>query len=76
MTQVVVIDYGMGNLHSVSKAIQAVSSSESIVISSNTDVIKAADKLVFPGVGAIKDCLLYTSPSPRDAHESRMPSSA
>ena len=24
----------------------------------------------------IKDCLLYTSPSPRDAHESRMPSSA
>ena len=57
MTQVVVIDYGMGNLHSVSKAIQAVSSSESIVISSNTDVIKAADKLVFPGVGAIKDCM-------------------
>ncbi len=48
MTQVVVIDYGMGNLHSVSKAIQAVSSSESIVISSNTDVIKAADKIVFP----------------------------
>ena len=57
MTQVVVIDYGMGNLHSVSKAIQAVSSSESIVISSNTDVIKAADKIVFPGVGAIKDCM-------------------
>ena len=57
MTQVVVIDYGMGNLHSVSKAIQAVSSSESILISSNTDVIKAADKLLFPGVGAIKDCM-------------------
>ena len=57
MTQVVVIDYGMGNLHSVSKAVQAVSSSESIVISSDKDVIKAADKLVFPGVGAIKDCM-------------------
>ena len=55
MTQVVVSDYGLGNLHSVSKAIQAVSSSESIVISSNTDVIKAADKIVFPGVGANKD---------------------
>ena len=26
--------------------------------------------------GTIKGCLLYTSPSPRDAHESRMPSSA
>ena len=57
MTQVVVIDYGMGNLHSVSKALQAVSSSESVVISSNIGVIRDADKLVFPGVGAIKDCM-------------------
>ena len=57
MTQVVVIDYGMGNLHSVSKALQAVSASESVVISSNIGVIRDADKLVFPGVGAIKDCM-------------------
>ena len=28
------------------------------------------------GIREFKDCLLYTSPSPRDAHESRMPSSA
>ena len=26
--------------------------------------------------GILYSCLLYTSPSPRDAHESRMPSSA
>ena len=32
---------------------------------------KVADLMVELGV-----CLLYTSPSPRDAHESRMPSSA
>ena len=57
MTQVVVIDYGMGNLHSVSKAIEAVANTEKITISSELNVIKAADKLVFPGVGAIKDCM-------------------
>ena len=57
MTQVVVIDYGMGNLHSVSKALEAVASSEKVRISSDPEVIKTADKLVLPGVGAIKDCM-------------------
>ena len=33
--------------------------------------IEAADAMT-----KAADCLLYTSPSPRDAHESRMPSSA
>ena len=36
-------------------------------------------KIMSPGgttVGLANGCLLYTSPSPRDAHESRMPSSA
>ena len=57
MTQVVVIDYGMGNLHSVSKALEAVSVSETITVSSDLEVIKKSDKLVFPGVGAIKDSI-------------------
>ncbi len=57
MTKVVVIDYGMGNLHSVSKALETVASSESIEISSDSQVIKSADRLVLPGVGAIKECL-------------------
>ena len=57
MTQVVVIDYGMGNLHSVSKALEAVSVSETITVSSDLEVIKKSDKLVFPGVGASKDCM-------------------
>ena len=57
MTQVVVIDYGMGNLHSVSKALEAVADSEKIIISSDLGVIKSSDKIVFPGVGAIKDCM-------------------
>ena len=57
MTQVVVIDYGMGNLHSVSKALETVADSEKIIISSDLGVIKSSDKIVFPGVGAIKDCM-------------------
>ena len=57
MTQITVIDYGMGNLHSVSKALEAVSQKENIVITSDQEVIKTSDKLVFPGVGAIKDCM-------------------
>ena len=57
MTQIAVIAYGMGNLHSVSKALEAVSQKENIVITSDQEVIKTSDKLVFPGVGAIKDCM-------------------
>jgi glutamine amidotransferase len=57
MTRVVVIDYGMGNLHSVSKALEAVSASEEIIISSDHKMIKSADKIVLPGVGGIKDCM-------------------
>ena len=57
MTQVVVIDYGMGNLHSVSKALETVADSEKIIISSDLGVIKSSHKIVFPGVGAIKDCM-------------------
>ena len=34
------------------------------------------DFIVVTDVPSFDDCLLYTSPSPRDAHESRMPSSA
>ena len=57
MTRVVVIDYGMGNLHSVSKALEAVSASEEIIISSDHKMIKSADKIVLPVVGGIKDCM-------------------
>ena len=61
MTDVVVVDYGMGNLHSVSKALESVSTSENIIISSEIEKIKDADKIVFPGVGAIKDCMAALS---------------
>ncbi len=65
MKQVAVIDYGMGNLHSVAKAIEHVGAdlaSESgevtkVMITSDPARIAAADRVVFPGVGAIRDCM-------------------
>jgi len=57
MTKIAVIDYGMGNLHSVSKALEEVSTTEEIMVTSDPETIKRADKIVLPGVGAIKDCL-------------------
>ena len=58
MTEVVaVIDYGMGNLHSASKALEKVASGQTILITSDPDQVRAADRVVFPGVGAIRDCI-------------------
>lgn len=57
MQRVAVIDYGMGNLRSVSKALETVSDNAIIEVTSNPDIILAASHVVFPGVGAIRDCM-------------------
>lgn len=57
MALVAVIDYGMGNLHSISKALEHVAQGAEIIVSANPDEIARADRVVFPGVGAIKDCM-------------------
>ena len=61
MNKVAVIDYGMGNLHSVTKAIEYVGrelgKSIEVLITSNSQYIAQADRIIFPGVGAIRDCM-------------------
>ncbi|BCX82362.1 imidazole glycerol-phosphate synthase subunit HisH [Methylomarinovum caldicuralii] len=57
MRQVAVIDYGMGNLHSIAKALQHVGEDVEVVVSAEPEVILAAERVVFPGVGAIADCM-------------------
>ncbi len=52
----VVIDYGMGNLRSVSKALEYVGFGE-VVVSSNPGVVGSAEVLVLPGVGAFGDAI-------------------
>ena len=53
---VAVIDYGMGNLHSVASALEHAGASR-VVVSHDPDIIAQADRVVFPGVGAIQDCM-------------------
>jgi glutamine amidotransferase len=53
---VAVIDYGMGNLHSVASALEHVGASN-VVVTRDRDIIHTADRVVFPGVGAIRDCM-------------------
>lgn len=55
--RVAVIDYGMGNLHSVASALRAVGGDVDVRISADAAVIRGADRVVFPGVGAIRDCM-------------------
>ena len=61
MNKVAVIDYGMGNLHSVAKAVEQVGyelgEATEVHITSDPKIIAAADRVIFPGVGAIRDCM-------------------
>lgn len=56
-SDIVVIDYGMGNLHSVAKALEHVSSVARVTVTSDVNRIDEADRLVFPGVGGMRDCM-------------------
>lgn len=58
MNTIAVIDYGMGNLHSVMKSIEAVNDGGAhIVLTGDPDAVRRADKVVFPGQGAMPDCM-------------------
>lgn len=61
MNKVAVIDYGMGNLHSVAKSLEHVGSELGeeikILVTADPKLIASADRVVFPGVGAIRDCM-------------------
>jgi len=57
MQRIAVVDYGMGNLRSVSKALEAVAPDHNVVVTSDASVIAAADKIVCPGQGAAADCM-------------------
>lgn len=57
MSTVAVIDYGMGNLHSIAKALQHADSGAHVVITADAKTILEADRVVFPGVGAMRDCM-------------------
>ncbi len=55
MTRIALLDYGMGNLHSAAKALEHVGAT--VDITHDPKLIAQADKIVFPGVGAMRDCM-------------------
>jgi len=58
MTKIAVIDYGMGNLHSVAKALEhAAPGKVEVNVSDDPKIIHAADKVLLPGVGSMRDCM-------------------
>jgi glutamine amidotransferase len=57
MNKIVVVDYGMGNLRSVAQALRHVAPDADVRISGDIADIRAADRLVFPGQGAMPDCM-------------------
>lgn len=60
MSNVVVLDYGSSNLRSVAKALETVAEGKhTISISNDPDFILKADKVVFPGQGAIGQCMTH-----------------
>jgi len=62
---VAVVDYGMGNLRSVSQAVKhvAAESDTEVIWTSNPDEVYAAERIVLPGQGAMRDCM-------RELHDS------
>ncbi|MDX1587882.1 MAG: imidazole glycerol phosphate synthase subunit HisH [Oleiphilaceae bacterium] len=54
---VAVIDYGMGNLHSVAKALERVAPDMRVLVTDREQDVRDADRVILPGVGAMRDCM-------------------
>jgi glutamine amidotransferase len=55
--KIAVVDYGMGNLRSVSKALERVAPQAEVLVTSDPGAIRAAERVVVPGQGAMPDCM-------------------
>jgi imidazole glycerol-phosphate synthase subunit HisH len=60
MSTVAIIDYGAGNLHSAAKAFERVaaerSAGDTVAVTADPDLVRRADRIMLPGVGAFADC--------------------
>ncbi len=57
IADIAIVDYGMGNLRSVAKALEHVAPQQRVVVSSDPVTLLSAGRIVFPGVGAMGDCM-------------------
>jgi len=56
-TSIAIVDYGMGNLRSVAQAMRHAAPEAEVAIVNQPDAIRAADRVVLPGQGAMPDCM-------------------
>ncbi|MCX7896977.1 MAG: imidazole glycerol phosphate synthase subunit HisH [Rhodocyclaceae bacterium] len=57
MKRVAIVDYGMGNLRSVAKAVERVASDVQVCVTADAATIAAAERVIVPGQGAMPDCM-------------------
>ncbi len=57
MSRIAIVDYGMGNLHSMARAVERVGGGAHVFLASEPEQLARADKVIFPGVGAIRSCI-------------------
>jgi glutamine amidotransferase len=57
MQRIAIVDYGMGNLRSVQKALVHVAPDAQVSVTADPEAIRRADRVVFPGQGAMPDCM-------------------
>lgn len=63
MTRIAIVDYGTGNLRSVGQAVHAVAGAADVVVTGTAREIADADRVIFPGQGAMGDCMRHLEES-------------
>jgi glutamine amidotransferase len=57
MKTVAIVDYGMGNLRSVAKAVEHVAPDRTVIVTADPQVLADAERIIVPGQGAMPDCM-------------------
>ena len=57
MQTIAIVDYGMGNVRSVQKALEFVAPNDNCILTSDPKIIRDSDRVVFPGQGAMGSCM-------------------
>ena len=57
MQTIAIVDYGMGNVRSVQKALEYVAPNQHCILTNNPQIIRDSDRVVFPGQGAMGACM-------------------
>ena len=57
MQTIAIVDYGMGNVRSVQKALEHVAPNDNCILTNDSKILRDSDRIVFPGQGAMGSCM-------------------